>query len=375
MDLTSGNLSRLIERIYDAATDASAIPEVLAQLTTAFDACAATFFTPSLSPQQGGLMAQHQIDAGMLQRYQAYYGQVDPWWQAGQRMQRDVAARPHVDEELVPIEVLRRSEFFADFLRPAGLERGLTAIVQVPVGGTAHEGALAFHGARGHPGFTEDHKRALGLLLPHLQRSVRLSAQLAAAKSRAHAGLEVLEAMAHGAVLLDQTQSVLHVSASSHATLQRAGILVQNGRLASRLPRNQHALDALLDRAFGEPPSGGAAALRPSDRGRAIIVASYPVPRSSELLSGTDQARALLLFRDSNREAITAWDAFSVAFRLTAAELRVCQSMARGLTLAEHSASVGVTLNTTRSQLKAVFSKVSVSRQAELIRLMAAFGR
>jgi DNA-binding CsgD family transcriptional regulator len=57
-------------------------------------------------------------------------------------------------------------------------------------------------------------------------------------------------------------------------------------------------------------------------------------------------------------------------FGLTPAEANLAILLARGLSLAEASGAQNISLHTARAQLKAIFAKTGVSRQAELVRLV-----
>jgi DNA-binding CsgD family transcriptional regulator len=57
-------------------------------------------------------------------------------------------------------------------------------------------------------------------------------------------------------------------------------------------------------------------------------------------------------------------------FRLSPAEARIALGIARGQTLAAIAANNGISVQTVRTQLKAIFSKTGVHRQAELALLI-----
>ena len=57
-------------------------------------------------------------------------------------------------------------------------------------------------------------------------------------------------------------------------------------------------------------------------------------------------------------------------FGLTPAEARLAILLARGLNLAEVSTAQNISQHTARAQLKSIFAKTGVSRQAELVRLV-----
>jgi DNA-binding CsgD family transcriptional regulator len=58
-------------------------------------------------------------------------------------------------------------------------------------------------------------------------------------------------------------------------------------------------------------------------------------------------------------------------FRLTPAEARIALGIAEGATLAAIAEARGVSVSTARTQLKSVFAKTNVHRQAELVALLA----
>jgi DNA-binding CsgD family transcriptional regulator len=60
-----------------------------------------------------------------------------------------------------------------------------------------------------------------------------------------------------------------------------------------------------------------------------------------------------------------------MVFGLTAAEQRVAAAMLAGLTTAEIADRHGVSLATIRSQVQAIFARMGVRRQADMIRLLA----
>ena len=57
-------------------------------------------------------------------------------------------------------------------------------------------------------------------------------------------------------------------------------------------------------------------------------------------------------------------------FSLTPAEANVAILLSRGLSLAEVSQAQNISTHTARAQLKSIFAKTGVSRQAELVRMV-----
>jgi DNA-binding CsgD family transcriptional regulator len=57
-------------------------------------------------------------------------------------------------------------------------------------------------------------------------------------------------------------------------------------------------------------------------------------------------------------------------FHLTPAEARLASFLANGVSVEDAAAQLGVTRNTVRTQLQAVFAKTRTNRQGDLIRLI-----
>ena len=77
----------------------------------------------------------------------------------------------------------------------------------------------------------------------------------------------------------------------------------------------------------------------------------------------------VLISSPRQRDAPGARD-FSELFGLTAAEARLAEGLASGLDLTEYASRAAVSKETVRTQLKAVFAKTGVRRQADLVRVL-----
>ena len=77
----------------------------------------------------------------------------------------------------------------------------------------------------------------------------------------------------------------------------------------------------------------------------------------------------------SEKSAAPATAILQAAYRLTPAEARLAQALSSGTSLAEAASRFAITAATARSQLKAIFAKTGVSRQSDLVRLVAGLAR
>ena len=87
-------------------------------------------------------------------------------------------------------------------------------------------------------------------------------------------------------------------------------------------------------------------------------------------IDGADRASAALIF-----PAVEAtdhlWRTIRDSFGLTPAETRLAARLKDGLTLKESAEDLNVSLNTVRNQLRAVFEKMGLNRQSDLVRALA----
>jgi DNA-binding CsgD family transcriptional regulator len=96
-------------------------------------------------------------------------------------------------------------------------------------------------------------------------------------------------------------------------------------------------------------------------------VRPVPVSQWSEQQSGPCVA---VFISDPDQRDSASQHILGELFSLTPAEARVAILLARGLSLTEISNAQNISPHTARAQLKSIFAKTGVSRQAELVRMV-----
>jgi pimeloyl-ACP methyl ester carboxylesterase/DNA-binding CsgD family transcriptional regulator len=179
-----------------------------------------------------------------------------------------------------------------------------------------------------------------------------------------------------GLVLLSPSAVVLACCALARGVLEPHLASVAVGtRLQLHHPDNHEA----LQRALVEAKRSGQHAILRLERPKAGAPVFCYVADSSALAGSAlrNPAAFALMFSAPEPEA-QVWGAIGKSFGLTAAELRLAAKLREGLALSEAAEELGVSVNTVRNQLRAIFDKMGLKRQSDLIRTLtelAAVGR
>ncbi|MFK8035218.1 MAG: helix-turn-helix transcriptional regulator [Hyphomicrobiales bacterium] len=86
--------------------------------------------------------------------------------------------------------------------------------------------------------------------------------------------------------------------------------------------------------------------------------------------SGLEGASISVLLFDPSIKRTTAIKLFATSYGLTKAEARLALELAQGMSPEEFASEHSISINTVRTQLRALFAKTETSRQAELVSLL-----
>jgi DNA-binding CsgD family transcriptional regulator len=84
-------------------------------------------------------------------------------------------------------------------------------------------------------------------------------------------------------------------------------------------------------------------------------------------------ARVLLLLTDLGKRLVPKTRLIARTFALSVAETRIAERIAVGVSLEKAAEDLGISRETARNQLKAVFAKTGTHRQSELVALLSRF--
>lgn len=182
-------------------------------------------------------------------------------------------------------------------------------------------------------------------------------------------GLGLAESLSIGVLELDGDCSVLYANDPARRSLELAdAVLVDDGRLEARRTADRIRLRRWLGDVTGRTTP------RPLVLPRATGRVPYLLMHASSTIVDADLGKNthLLLLVDPQAPPQVDPEVLAEVFGLTRAESAVAAAVARGDSLREFSARVGIAEGTARRHLERIFLKTGVERQAQLVRLVLA---
>ncbi len=181
--------------------------------------------------------------------------------------------------------------------------------------------------------------------------------------------LQTAEHLSGAAMLLNHDMALVSLSPKAEMILQSGEqLLVRAGRLGARNARDQQRLSTAVRAASGRlamERHHSAVSLH-GEGAPAMRVDIFPLPeRIAGPLSRAEVLVTITMPRAVPVERAVA--ALRVQFGLTGAEAAVALMLSEGLSVSEIAFRRGSVRETVRSQLKMLFEKVGVRRQAELV--------
>ncbi|MCC6076484.1 helix-turn-helix transcriptional regulator [Pseudomonas sp. GCM10022188] len=275
-------------------------------------------------------------------------------------------------EELIDEREWLDSVIYRDFLEPLQVRYMMGADIRSDDGREREFRLRVSRPPQGRP-FSETERALCGLLLPHLKRALRLYAHLDRVESACRLYVGTLERMGIGSILLDEDGAICRLNKVAEDILAAGDSLqLHNGLLEAISPRDDRRLWRLIRQATAGRRGMGLVEAIALDRGGqrgslSVLVRSIPLTVSAE--AGRAAAVELIL-RDSAHPALPSEPLLRQLYQLTPAEASLAVLLGEGLTLEESASRLGISRNTARTHLRAVFAKTGVKRQTALVQLL-----
>lgn len=356
--------SHLVLLLHEGALEPRRWQEFLEAAAQRLKGNAATLVLRSPAAGEAGLLYTWGGRPEGEQAYASYYFALDPFVQLPE-------GRVVTLHEFVPREQLERSEFYRDYLEPYDTVYNLG--IDIREEGRFYVRFRVCRPARTGD-FTAADRRFCELLVPHLKAAVRAHAELDIVRSERAVYADAMDNLTMATIILDESGKVLHTNALAQQILaQQDGLTVSDQALVPWHPDDAQKFNAALARAAEASRSGKPGIVevmrvqRSSGRGRlGMIIRPAPARPRTEQGALRCSIAVFLSAESAARDASTA--SVQKLFGLTQKEAQLALSLANGRTLQEAATDLGITLNTARAHLRAIFTKTGIGRQTKLVR-------
>lgn len=366
--------SQIIDRIYAAALDASAWPELIESLRTLYDCRATGLYAADMERGKVSIFGMKGIDAGQIRSYVDHHLLDNPWTTVPE-LQRQGAIRTErsLDDHYRQPGYYRRSTLFNEWMKPQDFIHtiGTNLIVergtQIKFFMYRPDKAGFFSG-----GEIADFTR----LSSHLRNALAVARRLDLAEARLDAAMHLIDHLQLGVVFLDGRGRLTHANRyARHLFENGSGLRVQDGAVcacrSADSRRLDHGIAAALEVYHGTGVDTPAMVnvARPGGR-RPLRVIPTPLPRRAEGPWFEARLAVALIVCDPEAEPAVPCEWLQQCYGLTPREARLTQCLSQGMALREAAEINGVTYETARWHLKNIFQKTGTVRQSELIRLL-----
>jgi len=378
--LNSSDLSHLIGLIYQGALESQPWQSALPALREALDVQVASLvIRPPSESDRGVILNSLRPDTTPSSKPPALADPND--WQLTIYREEFFALDPFLNlppdqvitlEDMLPDSELMASDYYIHYLKPIDLFRILGVDTMEPGGMLAR---LRLSRRRSEPRFSDSDKQLIETITPHLQRAIQIYAKLNRTASERDLYAGAVDQLCVATIILDEQARLLNTNAIAQVMLDEGdGIQLKgqhlhidgkdtNIRLQAALReiiKAQQKSEPCVVRAFRVPRSPGRADL-------GLVIRPVPVSQWSE---GQSSPCAAIFISDPDLQDSASQHVLGELLDLTPAESNLAILLARGLSLAEVSEAQNISPHTARAQLKSIFAKTGVSRQAELVRLI-----
>ena len=360
-------LTQLIGDIYDAALDSPRWTSVLAKIAQYTGGQAAGLLSKDSISKSGNVHYQSGVDPYFVRLYSETYWQFDP-----------VAGLPDCDVEqivsipdLVSYEEFKAGRFYREWAYPQGWVDAANAVLEKSATGCAY---LSVVRSQASGMVDEEMRRRMRLIVPHVRRAVRTGRVIDLSQAEAATFAGMLDGLSPAIFLIGVEGQIVHGNAAGRSVLDKGDLLrAVHGRLTAIDPQADQALHGAFVAAAKEASKGSALPMK-GRSGERYVAHVLPLSAGGKRRAGAaSNAVAALFVRKAELEAEPSSEVIGRTYKLTPTELRVLRAIVNIGGVRQVAGNLGVADTTVKTHLGRLFEKTGVSRQADLVKLVAGY--
>jgi DNA-binding HTH domain-containing proteins len=364
------NYAEIVAEFYDASVDGTSWQTALKRIAQVFDADSCAMVRRDFASGEARITHAFGLDSPAQNAYAKRFGRDDIWAGDGAPYQ---TASAFLGTDIVQESGLTASSLSREWLAPRGLLHATFLVLQRE-GSTAYYVMVLRKAVKA--AYTAADLAFAKSLAPKLAAAFRVGSDVARERAERVLAFEALDAMPIGVVLVDRVGGIVHANRFAHAIIAGGeGVIVAEGGVTLDRPGHRVRIRDLIAHVGGG--RGSSVLTEPIiytvprfRQQRPLTCLIVPAVGRSDLPEHAEGPAAILFVGDPERPV--AFDATRISrlYGLSRAEARVAALLARGFRLEEAADSLGIAYETVRKHLKQIFVKTSVSRQAELVRML-----
>ncbi|WP_099864409.1 helix-turn-helix transcriptional regulator [Pararhizobium haloflavum] len=360
----------LIEQIYGAAYDCVVSDDLLDSLKTYFRAAATILFTQAPGTTQFNALAHSGFEDRFFQSYPEIAA-CNPWFRVpGYMRPGRILTERSLDAAYGRQNAYQESAFYAEWARPQGFEHSIGSALMAE---GEHLVSFTFMRLLDEGPFSAADEGDYALMSRHLAKAIRISQRIARFGVAARTARSVIERLPLAVMYLDRSGRMCDCNGRAEALLAardvftvRQGVLhatraSEDARL-QRLSRSAVGCRGKVSSAFFEVLS--------ISRDDAATLSLTAIPVDAGMASCGDAIVAALLISSPDQRHPPSADYLAARFQLSAPEVRLVTSLIEKDGLKQAAAAAGMSYETARWHLKAIFQKTQTHRQSDLMRLL-----
>jgi DNA-binding CsgD family transcriptional regulator len=365
-------ISSLIGDIYDAVLDKSLWGEVLGGAAHFVGAQAGALLWRNAVSRSADVVHTFGIETPYSESYAERYAKLDPT--TTPMFLREVGEVVSTTD-LVPYSEFLETRFYKEWARPqslidqvqANLDKTTTSFVHLSFWRNSDSGMV-----------DEMTRERMRLIVPHMRRAVLVGHLVDHRTAEAATFGDALDGIGAGLFFVDAGAGIVHANASGHAMLAEGTLLRASG---GKLVPNDASAEQGLYETFRVAESGDAAV---GTRGVAVPLAArdgeHYVVHVLPLMAGVRRragaayaAVAAVFVHKAELDMPSPQEVIGKFYKLTPTELRVLFAIVQVGGVPQVSEAMGISESTVKTHLRRLFAKTGTDRQADLVKLVAAY--
>ncbi len=361
-------LASVLSAVYDAAIERNAWGEALRRLSGFIGANGASVVFEHFRPRNGSFAHDHGMADEYRQSYATHYAALNPLSLIGLTFD---AEEIFSIGDLMPPDQFRATPFYREWMAPQGFADAIFVYLERTVDSYA---VVLARAERGEQDEIARMRSRLALVVPHLRRAARISRLLEGSDSAIGAMDATLSALSAAVFLVGTDARVAYRNAAAdHLLTDERPVRLQGGRLTATEPRAARLLAEAIATS-GRPDGFGTKAnidLANDGLGswRATVIPL--VPHGARARLEAFGASAAVFISPAEVELAAGIPAIAAQYGLTKAEARALDALIAHGDTASASRALGISTATVKSHLAAIYAKTGLSRQVDIIKLLA----